>query len=273
MIMNPFIYDIIACFVLGGIWVLLSSLAAQHFGGKIGGFIAGLPSTAVLAIFFITYTEGARHGFDVASVFPLAISVNAVFLAAFAAFSSKSFSTGLLISLGIWVLIESVCMYFRPVHFGVIVTLGILLFLVSFFYISRLHIPDPGIRPVRHGMFDMFIRAVSGGSIIVLAMLGSRLGGPVLGGILSAFPGTVVATLIISDAYGGRDLTRVMARPMMVSGVINCMVFAFAYRHTVMHMHVINALTISYAITLVSAACTYYWLNIYHREHGHAIHT
>jgi len=77
---------------------MLASMAAQHFGGKVGGFVAGLPATAVLAIFFITCTEGPRHGFDLAGVFPLAISVNAVFLAAFAALSRKSFSAGLLAS-------------------------------------------------------------------------------------------------------------------------------------------------------------------------------
>ena len=112
-----------------------------------------------------------------------------------------------------------------------------------------------------------------GGAIIVLAMIGSRFGGPVLGGTLSGFPATVVATLIITDAYGGRDMARVMARPMMVSGVINCMVFALAYRHVVLHMHVMTAMTVAYAITLGSTACTFYWMNIHHPRHARAIHT
>lgn len=252
---------------------MVASMAAQRFGGKVGGFIAGLPATAVLTIFFITYTEGARHGFDVTGVFPLAISVNAVFLAAFAAFSRKSFSVGLWAALGIWILAQSVLVYFHPVQFGLVVTLGVVLFLVSLLFVGSLDTPDPGIKPVRHGMVEIAIRAVSGGTIIVLAMIGSRLGGPILGGILSAFPATVVATLIITDAFGGKDLTRAMARPMMVSGVVNCMVFALVYRHVVLHMHILGALAIAYAVTLVSAACTFYWMNIYHREHARAIHT
>lgn len=244
---------------------MLASMAAQRFGGKVGGFIAGLPATSVLAIFFITYTEGARHGYDVTGVFPLAISGNAVFLAAFVAFSKKRFSGGLIAALAIWILVQSILLYFHPVRFGVVVTLGVVLFLVSFLFIGSLDTPDPGTRPVRHGMVEIAIRAGSGGAIIVLAMIGSRLGGPVFGGILSAFPATVVATLIITDVYGGKDLARVMARPMMVSGVVNCMVFALVYRHVVLQMHILGA--------LASAACTFYWMNIYHREHAHAIHT
>lgn len=271
--MTAYILDLITSFVVGGAWVVAASLAAQHFGGKVGGFIAGLPATAVLAIFFITYTEGARHGFEVAGVFPLAISVNAVFLAAFAVFSRKSFSTGLLSATGIWLLIQSVLIYFHPIRFDVTVLAGILLFSGSFLFISRLDIPDPGVSPVRHKLTEIVIRAGSGGAIIVLAMIGSRMGGPGLGGILSAFPATVVATLIITNAYAGKDLTRVMARPMMVSGVINCMVFALVYRHVVLHMHILAAMGSAYAVTVVSAGGTFYWINMYHREHARAIHT
>ena len=252
---------------------MLASVAAQNFGGKVGGFIAGLPSTAVLAIFFITYTEGPRYGYDVTGVFPLAISVNAVFLAAFATFSRKSFSGGLLTGLIIWVLVQSVLLYFHSVGFSVVVILGVMLFLGSLLFVSRLDTPDPGARPVRHGMVEIAIRAGCGGAIIVLAMIGSRFGGPGLGGILSAFPATVIATLIITNTYGGRDLTRIMVRPMMVSGVVNCTVFALAYRHVVLHMHVLGALATAYSITLVSAAGTFYWMNIYHQEHASAIHT
>ena len=170
-------------------------------------------------------------------------------------------------------LVQSVLVYFHPVQFGLAVSLAVVLFLVSLLFVGSLDIPDPGSWPARHGMVEIFLRAVSGGAIIVLAMLGSRFGGPVLGGVLSAFPATVVATLIITDAFGGKDLTRVMARPMMVSGVVNCMVFALVYRQVVLHMHILGAVAIAYAVTMVSTAGTFYWMNIDHREHARAIHT
>jgi len=248
-------------------------MAAQHFGGTVGGFIAGLPSTSVLAIFFITHTEGARHGFDVAGIFPLAIAVNAVFLFAFAALSRRSFAAGLSASLGIWVLFQSALLCIRPVPFGVVVALAGALFLVSLLFVGRLDIPDPGAQPVRHGMGQIAVRAGAGGAVIALALMGSRLAGPIVGGILSAFPATVVATLGITHAYGGRELTRAMVRPMMVSGVVNCMVFALVYRQVVLHLPNLGAVASACAVTLASAACTFYWLNIHHRECARAIHT
>jgi uncharacterized membrane protein (GlpM family) len=270
---NAYILDLTLSFIVGGAWVLLSSTAAQRFGGKVGGFIAGLPATGVLAMFFITYSEGARHGFEVAGVFPLAVSGNAAFLAAFAAFSRKSVLAGLMAALGIWIIIQSVLLYIHPIHFSVIVTVGVLVFLVSLKFINQLDIPDPGTRPSHQNIREILIRAGSGGVIVVMAMLGSRFGGPVFGGMLSAFPATTLSTLIIANTYGGKDLARSMARPMMISGVVNCMVFALAYRHMVLHVHILIALAIAYACTMISAAVTFYWINIHHCEHARFIHS
>lgn len=272
-ILNSFYLDLLLSFFVGGAWVTLASLTAQSFGGKIGGFVAGLPATSVLAIFFITYTEGAQHGYDLTGVFPLTISVNAIFLAAYALFSRKRFLTGLGASLGVWVFAQALLFYLHPNRFSLVLALGAVVFVASFALANRLRIPDPGTQHVRHGVREIFIRAVSGGAIVVLAMVGSRYGGPVMGGILSAFPATVVATLIITAGYGGRRLTRAMATPMMVSGVINCMVFALVYRHVVLNMHILGALATAYGVTMASALCTFYLMNRFYRTPTHAIHT
>lgn len=271
--MSPFILDLTASFFVGGTLVMAASLAAQHLGGRVGGFIAGLPATAVLSILFITVTEGAVHAHEVTTAFTLAISINAVFLAVFGAFSTRSFSCGLLTSLAVWTLAQSVLLYFHPVRYGLVFTLGLVLFLISILFVNRLDTPDPICRPVRHGIVEIAVRAFFGGGIIVLSMVGSRYGGPGLGGILSAFPATVVATLVITNVYGGKDLTRVMVRPMMVSGVVNCIVFAVLYRQVVLEMPVWGALAAAYAGTMASASCTYYWLSARSREHGSTAHT
>jgi hypothetical protein len=267
-----FILDLALSFIVGGLWVALASVTAQRFGGKVGGFMAGLPVTAVLSIFFITYSEGARHGYEVAGIFPLAISVNAVFLAAFAAFSKRSFLTGLVASLVIWVFIEAILLYCHPVRFGMVLAVSAVLFLISVLFIDGLKIPDPGIQPVGHGTGGIAIRACTGGGVVVMAMVGSRFGGPILGSILSAFPAAVVATLVMTNRYGGSALTRCMARPMMISGVVNCVVFALAYRQMVLELPLLGALAGAYGITFISAIGTFYWINIHRPQSGYSIH-
>ena len=269
--MNPFVVDLSLSFVLGGLWVALASVAAQRFGGKIGGFIAGLPVTAVIAIFFITWSEGARHGYDVTQVFPLTISANALFLAAYAAFSRKSFLAGLGAALVIWTTAAAALLMVRPLEFWLSLSIGVAVFIASALFTARLKIPDPGQRPVTQSTGEIAVRAVAGGSIIAAALMGSHWGGPALGGILSAFPATVLATLVITATCGGRDVCRIMALPMMTSGVVNCIVFALVFRQVVLQMHVIAAVGLAYGVTMLSSILTFYWMNVYRRERVAAI--
>ncbi len=257
--------DLAASFVVGGLWVTLASVAAVRFGGKIGGFIAGLPATSVLAIFFITHAQGARHGYDLTTVFPLTISVNALFLVVYAAFSRQRFLTGMGAGLVVWTVAEAGFYMAHPDDFRMNLAIGAGLFLVSVWFSGRLSIPTPQSRAQKDRARDKAVRALAGGGIVAISMLGSHYGRPVLGSILSAFPATIVATLAITAIYGGRDLTRTMARPMMIAGVINCMVFALVFRHAVLKMHVLAALGTAYGVTMISAAVTFYFMN---RTHG-----
>ena len=53
MIDSSFLFQIILSCVVGSLWVLLTTLLADRFGSKLGGFIGGLPSTAAVSFFFI----------------------------------------------------------------------------------------------------------------------------------------------------------------------------------------------------------------------------
>jgi hypothetical protein len=46
----------LACaFMIGSIWFTLTTIAAERFGSKVGGFIGGLPSAAVVSFFSLDY--------------------------------------------------------------------------------------------------------------------------------------------------------------------------------------------------------------------------
>ena len=46
---DTFILKLALSFLIGGLWITVASVAAERLGSKIGGVIAGLPSTAVVA--------------------------------------------------------------------------------------------------------------------------------------------------------------------------------------------------------------------------------
>jgi hypothetical protein len=70
-------------FLVGGIWVTLSSVAAERFGSKVGGLIGGLPSTIVVTLLFIGLTQTPERAAESAIIVPLVMGVNGIFVTVF----------------------------------------------------------------------------------------------------------------------------------------------------------------------------------------------
>ncbi len=88
----------------------------------------------------------------------------------------------------------------------------------------------------------------------------SHLGGPVLGAVMAAFPAVYVSTLAITARSVSIAFSRSLVVPLMVSAVVNCVVFGTVYRLMVLDTGLIGAVALAYAASLVSAAGTYWFL-------------
>ncbi len=49
---QAFLFKVVLSMIIGGIWVVASTVIVDKFGTKLGGLIAGLPSTVVVALTF-----------------------------------------------------------------------------------------------------------------------------------------------------------------------------------------------------------------------------
>ena len=53
---TSFWLKLILGFIVGSLWVTLTTVSAERFGSKVGGLIGGLPSTVVIALLDIMFT-------------------------------------------------------------------------------------------------------------------------------------------------------------------------------------------------------------------------
>jgi hypothetical protein len=70
-------------FFVGSLWVTLTTMSAERFGNKVGGLIGSLPSTVVIALLFIGYTQSPQVAAQATTVMPLAQGLNGLFLLTF----------------------------------------------------------------------------------------------------------------------------------------------------------------------------------------------
>ena len=131
--MNESFYFLLALsFLVGSIWVTLTSIVAERFGSKIGGLIGGLPSTAIVSFFFIGLTQSPQTASQATNVFPLAYSITGLFLVFYALLSRKEFLVSFIGSLLIWFSLSTLIILFDVDNFFISLLAYALVFSISY---------------------------------------------------------------------------------------------------------------------------------------------
>ena len=117
MINTLFILQLLLTLIIGSIWIYLIIIAGKYFGSKIGGFVGGLPSTALLSFFFIGFTQSPEIASEAATVFPAAYGATALFLVFFAWLIRRGLFISLFYSLIAWLILSASFVLINPDSF------------------------------------------------------------------------------------------------------------------------------------------------------------
>ncbi len=219
-------------FLVGGAWVTVSSLAAGKFGSKIGGLISGYPSTVVVALLFIGLTQDRQMVFDATTVMPAAMGTNGFFVISFIYLARWGLGKAIAGALLAWTAMATALIILDPQIF--IASIICWFLFISLFYL----IVEKGMtiasqdRIVVHNTFSHILwRGLMGGGVIAVAVLLSKIGGPVFGGVFAVFPAIFLSTLIITHQMGGASFSRAMGKSMVISGMINVGFYGVCVRY------------------------------------------
>lgn len=226
-----FWFKLLLSFIVGSLWITLTTLSAERFGSKVGGLIGGLPSTVVIALFFIGLTQSPEIAAQATTVMPLAQGLNGLFVLTFMQFIPRGLRLGLLTSMILW-FVQSSLLYLLDIQRFWVSLLG-WLFLLVFCYLvveKRMKIPSQGRLTISNPLSQLVWRALFGGGVITLAVLMGKIGGPLLGGIFSSFPAMFLSTLVITYNSAGSGFSRSVGKSLMISGLINVPLYEIMVR-------------------------------------------
>jgi hypothetical protein len=219
-------------FFIGSVWVTLTTLSAERFGSKVGGLIGGLPSTVVIALLFIGYTQSPQVAAQATTVMPLAQGLNGLFILTFIRLSRIGLKAALPGSLFVWFILAGLLYLLDLQHF-IISILGWLI-LLSFCYIvleKWMDISSQGRQAYTYPPYQLIWRALFGGAVISFAVFMGKLGGPLLGGIFGSFPAMFLSTLVITYQIGGTAYSSPVGKSLLVSGLINVPLYEIMVRY------------------------------------------
>jgi hypothetical protein len=259
---QDFWLDILLAFLVGGGWITLTTVAADRFGTKTGGFIGGLPSTIVVSLLFIGIVQGPATASEVTTFIPLSMAFSGLFLAAYALLARKGFLLGLVLSLLLWFILSSLIIVFRINNFIFAMTGYLILFLFTWLIFTKyLNIHSIGVVRPHFSAGHLILRGLFGGFIIAFTVVISKLGGPVFGGIFGAFPAVFMSTIIISYRSNGLEFSRSITKPLFFSGMINVIVYSTSVRYLYPVYGLLWGTMLSYLISMVSALLTFLFIH------------
>jgi uncharacterized membrane protein (GlpM family) len=257
--LNEFFYPLLVLSLLvGSLWVTLTTILAERFGSKIGGLIGGLPSTAIVAFFFIGLTQSTQIASQATTAFPLAYSITGLFLVLFAFLSKKGFILSLFGSLLIWFFLSALIIHFKINNFFASLLAYCIIFFISFHILEKkLKITSTERIEIQYTPIQLFGRAAFSGIMIAFAVFMSKVGGPIFGGVFSAFPAVFISILVVSYRSRGMPFSRSMTKPLMMTGMLSVVVYATCVRYFYPRFGLIGGTIASYFIALLSAYLSY----------------
>lgn len=245
-----FFIKIALSFAVGGIWVALSTAAAERLGSKSGGFIGGLPSTAVVALLFVGLTQDPMAAAEATTLMPFVQGISGVFLLIYIVAANRGLGYSMFGALGVWFVLTSALAVSGIRIFAVSVSAWILLTIICCLVAER-RMTIPSQRRLAAGATSgrILCRALLGGGVIALAVLVSKLCGPVYGGIFATFPAMFVSTLIVTHRTGGAAFSRAVAKALLFSGMVNVPVYAIVVRYSYPWAGLAGGTAVAFAIT------------------------
>lgn len=219
------LYEVLS-FAIAAAWVSMSTVVAERLGTRAGGVVATLPSTLVVALYFIAVEQGTGFAARVAWAVPAEMGVNAVFLALFVSFSGRGLPRALAAAFAGWAALSALLYLAEPQ--------GVLLPLVAFVALvaastawlrARHPYRQEAGQAITYTPREIAMRGLFAGVVISLAIVGANLAGPVLGAILAVFPVIFTSTMVILYLRQGPSFTAATGTTMVV-GSVNVVAFA-----------------------------------------------
>lgn len=257
-----FLVKLALSFVVGGVWLTLVTVIAEKFGTKLGGVIGGLPTTIVMALFFIGWTQTPLIASQATTVIPIVMGINSVFIAVYVLLSRFNFYLSVAVSLIVWFLLALALVLLEFDNF-VYSLIGLAVLLLSCYYVLKKWGPDieaEGERKTQYTGYQLLLRGILSGAIIAFAVIIAKVGGPLLGGIFAVFPAVMLSVMIITYLAQGKSFSRQTMKVLMVSGAINVSLYGILVRYAYLFVDLVTGTLIAFAISLISTYCVYLFL-------------
>lgn len=252
-----FVIKLILSFIIGGSYILVSTVAADKLGSKIGGLISGLPSTVLFGLFFIGWTQSPDASVSATTLMPAVIGLACLFLLTYITLIKRNVWLAMSAAFAVWGLAAYGLIAIHLTDFFLSLGVFIILYGFSYLLVTRIfHIPAVKGKTVVYSPRLLLVRGMFSGTVVALSVLFAKVGGPVLGGIIATFPATFSSTLLITYFAHGANFSSAIAKSSL-SAWISTLIFVIVARYAIASFGLVWGLLLALGVCYVSAYFLY----------------
>jgi hypothetical protein len=253
-----FYLKLLAAFFIGSLTITLATIAAERLGSKIGGLIGGLPVMIAITLFFIGLAESPQMAAEATDVIPLVVAFNGLFLLVYTVLSRWGWLAGLAGAFLSWATLSTLVVAFNIRNFAFSLVGNLVISVITFVIMEYwLRIPSSRGLSIHYSTLQVVSRASFAGAMVAFAVYMNRLGGPLWGGVFAPFPTVFISTLAILAVSKGVEYSRSITKPLLVSGMINIVVYAVVVRFFYPLLGLVTGTAICMLVAAASAYGTY----------------
>lgn len=257
---SVFFIKLILSFLVGSSYILFSTIASDKLGSKIGGLITGLPSTVLLGLLFIGWTQNPDASVEATTLIPAIIGVACLFLITYVFLIKRNVWVAIFASTLIWTFTAYLLMSSHITSFFVSLVIFLVFFLIAYFFVTHIFIiPSSKGNRIVYSPKILLLRGLLSGLIVSLSVISAKVGGPLLGGIISAFPATFGSTLIITYFAHGPTFSASVAKNSLYAWV-STLIFLVVARYTINPIGILWGSLLALIVCYISAYFIYKYI-------------
>jgi uncharacterized membrane protein (GlpM family) len=248
-----FVLKLLLSFIVGSLWIMMGTVLAEKHGTKIGGLIAGLPSTILISLFFIAWTQSTHVAVDATTIVPIIGGINCLFIVAYIFLLRLNFWVALGGAFFVWGLFSFTLVVIGFNSFIISLISYVCLVVISHTILEKgLKVRSGPGRQMRYTPAIMIFRAVFSGFIIVFAVVITKNGGPLLGGMFVMFPAMFVGMIFMTYFSQGAAFSAAVMKSSIL-GAISVIIYGIMARYTYIPLGFIGGTVASIIVSFASS--------------------
>ncbi len=247
--------QLLASFFIAGLFIAMQTLIAERVPLRWRGVALTIPSTMAIGLLFIGIIKSPLDAANATIMAPVGIGATFVFATVFAFLSRFGLAKAMLGAQAVWFLLGITMLKFPPQNFAEAFFLYALpLIVISYFFVRTLpRVHELKIFPMNAK--HITVRSIIGGSIVLFAVLLSKILGNFWGGLFATFPALFTSTFIIYYHLQGKAVIPAIAQSIFFPGSLGLILYGWIVALTFPTLGVWLGTLAAYAATFA-----FFWL-------------